>query len=600
MIRLVELECPNCGAELTQINKNSCKCTYCNARFLIDRTNPYYIKVLPKKDYSKLIKTLLVLLFLALLCSIAYVSYTKTRPEPVVEEAKEDEWIQSDFFILVLEVAFHKPFSEITQEDVDQITYLKLDDGSDVNTVYCQIQDGDMITITIPIEKNRHYRTSDYKYFHGLREFDVDREVLDKEDMLGLTNLEVICCGNNPDSLAEAISFPEKITNLALNCKSVDLAGIEKFTELECFKLRDNELNSLTQLANANKLKELTIDSSSLDNCAVVSSLSQLEKFSIDAENIKDLSCLSKSEKLESVEIIGTNVKDIQFLTSLPKLKRLILDHNNEIKDYSCIGGLAELEELEYNCSSNETDADLSGLTNLKRLTMNGTGAINTIQNLSGLEELSISSYVSVDCTYLASLTNLKSLKINTSYGTLENSSKLSGLTSLEKIDISDSSLMSDVSIFFTLPNLREVNFSNATVGLEVYNVPKNTNVKIINLSDAKIVTNIQMARESFVSMVDYDALNFTEYLPALCDCEGIEELYLKGNGVDSLDFSGFMPELRILDISDNYVTDLTPLQYNSKLEIVYVKDNPISQGMDLANQFAIDTETELFYSSWF
>lgn len=45
MLRLVEMECPNCGGALKRIKRDTCKCQYCNSYFLIDRDKENIVPV---------------------------------------------------------------------------------------------------------------------------------------------------------------------------------------------------------------------------------------------------------------------------------------------------------------------------------------------------------------------------------------------------------------------------------------------------------------------------------------------------------------------------------------------------------------------------
>ena len=64
-----------------------------------------------------------------------------------------------------------------------------------------------------------------------------------------------------------------------------------------------------------------------------------------------------------------------------------------------------------------------------------------------------------------------------------------------------------------------------------------------------------------------------------------LEQLYLKGNELTDLSFitECGLTNLRTLDITDNYIVDLSPLADLAQLEIVACEDNPIADtaGLD-------------------
>ena len=62
-----------------------------------------------------------------------------------------------------------------------------------------------------------------------------------------------------------------------------------------------------------------------------------------------------------------------------------------------------------------------------------------------------------------------------------------------------------------------------------------------------------------------------------------MEELMLEDLTINSVEFAAQMKNLKLLNITDNYVTSLAPLKELEKLQAVVCESNPISDtaGLD-------------------
>lgn len=80
---------------------------------------------------------------------------------------------------------------------------------------------------------------------------------------------------------------------------------------------------------------------------------------------------------------------------------------------------------------------------------------------------------------------------------------------------------------------------------------------------------------------------------------DNLEELYLQGNKLTNISFVEGLPKLKKLDITNNYVTDLRPLQQLSQFEIVWCGQNAISQGSDLGADVTVVSDSEEDEKEW-
>ena len=68
-----------------------------------------------------------------------------------------------------------------------------------------------------------------------------------------------------------------------------------------------------------------------------------------------------------------------------------------------------------------------------------------------------------------------------------------------------------------------------------------------------------------------------------------LKELYLSGNTLSDLSFVGDLAQLKLLDITDNYVTSLAPLSGLQRLEAVMCAENPIADDAGLSHKLLME-----------
>ena len=95
------------------------------------------------------------------------------------------------------------------------------------------------------------------------------------------------------------------------------------------------------------------------------------------------------------------------------------------------------------------------------------------------------------------------------------------------------------------------------------------------------------------------DEVSLAEHMDFLGKFPNLEELYTQGNQLTDVTFAGNLPLLKKLDITDNYVTDLRPLEKLSNLETVWCGENSISQGGNLAEGITVIFDSEAEEDVW-
>lgn len=94
-----------------------------------------------------------------------------------------------------------------------------------------------------------------------------------------------------------------------------------------------------------------------------------------------------------------------------------------------------------------------------------------------------------------------------------------------------------------------------------------------------------------------WDDVELEENIDFLTRFTGLKELYLAGNGLTDISFAGQMPTLEVLDISENYITELRPLMGLPSLKKVICADNPLTDKNVLGDSVVIDDTPE---EEWF
>lgn len=597
MIRVVKAECPNCGATLKRVRKDTFKCAYCNAFFLIDRQEDKVVVTPKETNTEKNTNIPSVILFFCFMCilSVGLLMSTREKTEDEIKQVTEVVQryeISSPYFISFVEQVFGKTVSEVTKDELATIKYLKLRDPADQYFVDYRIGDGEIQTVEI--KTTAEGRMDDIRFFSGLEELDIGYKTLSKGQLNGLKNLIALSCGNSPESLLNIVLIPGNIKSLNLDYSQNELEGIDSFVALETLTIDNYNLTDLALISKLQNLKKLSVNADALIQYESIKNLSGLETLSIESDSVKDLSFLNQLTALRELEIRDTQICDISFLEDMTTLKKLRLDYNNEINDFIVIEQLTELEELMvYYSSSKQELLDFSKFSKLKSLEIHGIDHLQSLQSLNGLEKLKIHGCNQVDLQVVSGLPNLKEIQIYSNYGDVYHFEELAKLPSLEILDMRDTSLLTDISVVFQIPTLKELYLTNSKVGVEVEKLKENDTLKILDIGGTSFITNISVLSDGFVKMANYDSLTFSDMKEALSHFSGLEELYVKGNKIESLDFITSFPKLKVLDITDNYIKDLTPLLDLPDLQIVYCKDNPISQEQEIEAHFIIADEIE-------
>jgi len=598
-MKLIELECPNCGGNLRKISADTARCPHCNTDFLIDKGTPkevnyIYNQTAPVKSKSSLIPGLLcIIVFIGIMviCLLPEKESTSTPQTSVVEEVFPDKGIQSDGFKELVSAVFKIPFEKVTDKQLAQFTYFDINRGKNCWIVNYKLNNGNLNSLELNEELS--FECDDLPYFKGLLEIYMAHAGFSSDSLVGLEYLTAVASYNSPAELADIIPHPDKIKSLKCY-NATSLIGIDAFTSLESFYVDDYELSDISALSSVDQLKKLTIaDGDEITDFGVIYSLTNLEQLYIKSEGLKDITFIESMPKLLELSIKDSIAIDFSALEKATALTYLELDDNNDIQDYSVISNLEQLETLIIDLGSANYMPSVEKWTKLKTLSVSGADDISFLASLPDLQNLSIYGCDCSNTGVFSGLHKLESLKIGSMYGEIESLEVLTGLTSLKLLDISSLTLYGDVEYLLSIPNLEELKMNDCSFGLDFTKMAENPSLKRLHMSRLSIWENIQVEYDGMFTYLDYDEVNMADHIEFMSNFPNLEELYLEGNKLTDLTFTEALPNLKKIDITNNYVTDLRPLGKLSKLEMVWCGENSISQGKELGNDVIIVFDSE-------
>lgn len=412
--------------------------------------------------------------------------------------------------------------------------------------------------------------------FSGLKKLDVDYPVSAK-DVKGLQLESIGAYFSCPAEAAEAVGNPSHIKELGFNSSMDDLDGIDLFENLETLYADYSEIKNIDALIHVGSLKNLTLNcGDSLTDFTVLGKLANLESLSLEAEGIKTLDFISSLGHLRSLEITDASMQTLASLENCTALESLSVTSCMELKDMSMVQELTNLQELTLEVPYACPEPDLSHLTGLKKLTLEQFQDCFFIQDMTELTELHLYGCRPSEGMDLSKLTSLKELSCTSFTGFQVDIGVIEDFQMLERLDLHGAETYEDISGLFRMPNLKELNISDMQCEIDFDAVAENSTLEILHMDDMYLYENVWVDYNSGITMIDWDEVSLDGNTDFLKKFTGLKELYLSGNGLTDLSFAEGMPALEVLDISENYITQLRPLVGLSSLQRVICSGNPL------------------------
>ena len=489
---------------------------------------------------------------------------------------------QSAFFTQMMSLIFEKDIGDLTASDSEQIVSLHVYKVNyDYIAVDYMLADGTSGTV-FPASQTPD-TSEDLTCFINLEELYLQTSSYHDINLDGLEKLHTLYYNGYISDIENAIS-PSQLTELGLYDVHFSASGLGTFTNVESLYLGSGMLSDLNGISELPNLKKLTImDADYVDDLSALYKATQLESLYIDSNSLRDVSFLTQFDNLKELTIIGSEVLDFNPLAECTQLESLYLLKNYKATDYEFVKNLTGLKEFGIMASFNFDDPDMPDLSSLSNVTKLYLGKFESYDNLkymTNVEELTIDDGGYGDfgsSNSLLQLPNLRSLTINSGSVSPEMIKQISEVTWLESLDLYYSFLWSDISPIINMPNLKELNLENTKFMINTDNIAANENLHVLNIRNAIIY------KYNADQWAEREEIDVQEFQDALGNLHGMEELTLEDLTINSVEFAAGMENLKMLNITDNYVTSLEPLKELSKLQIVVCESNPISDtaGLD-------------------
>ena len=383
-----------------------------------------------------------------------------------------------------------------------------------------------------------------------------------------------------------------------------DLKALNYFKNLYSLNLSSNNLSSLEYLPNLNNLSFLNVSNNKLDNVDNLNNFKELFDVNLSNNNIKDIS----------------NLKSKQFYS-------LILSGNKGVTGYEYLKtDTLILTNCNINRFSSDNEYSFLDLSDNPNIIIDKINKINALAiNNSNLKSLDFIKYLDVNSLQLELKNNeIESIKVlegkNISYLDLSGNKSIKDLDSLEKIftkekynemknnygnifgdeednsenDNIEASLSKVLTKLFSPIKKYDENeqeeqeeyneygyydFNTLLVlndcDIDNINIFKNVYVTNLSLINNKITSTGEFKNDSINSIdLSNNKFNDKSYIELI---NNFDIVYLKNCGIS--DISGLDSiENNTLDLSDNLITDITPLK-NFKIENLSLANNKIETG---------------------
>ncbi len=639
-MKITNLECPSCGGRLKPMEGNPqiMVCEYCNSQFVIedDRTIHYHVHQYDpvqlrevKENHTNRnpfvvgITAAALMIILMVVRVIIWESPSRTSlrepslvmPEVETWEEPETDWgieeavqepqsAHSPLYEAILKVIFEKEADQVTEEELAELTYLKVEAGSEGSRVSYSFEspyEGESFEPIKAELESLPWDSRDLNAFTGLQKVDVQNEQVESLSFDSFPHLKgLLTEGLTPSEIALLLPDPGQLLELSLD-RPERLDGISEFTNLEILNIERTYVPDVKQLVPLKSLRSLSIEErteegTSLTDYAALSTLTQLEQLKIESPAIRDLSFLKTLTNLKSLSVCDSDAISLEPIGELTQLTTLELADNDAVQDYRPVMNLTGLTTLYLDKNTSQTDPDLSSLSQLETLDMCGFMSVSFLNRMGNLKELSMHGCNIDEASALSGLTGLESLTCYADWTyavPLKNVNFIDSMTNLKSVDFSGGSddywgafeynleILGDISNVFNHPGLEKLVLNNCMFAIDFDRITENPTLKQLELKEINLKENFYV--ETYNGMTDlwYDDVSFAEHVDFLTNYPNLERLCLDGNQLTDIGFASQLHQLTYLSLNNNYVTELTPLNQAEDLRYLDIRMNPITNTIE-------------------
>ena len=356
-----------------------------------------------------------------------------------------------------------------------------------------------------------------------------------------------------------------------MNLGDAVLNEIAQLYAIDSLSLADNTIRDVSRLASLGGLVTLNLSGNEIMDLRPLSALTGLRTLYLDNNPIRDFSPLYSLENLKSLSIKGIDLTESQ-LSDLSKALPNCAVHSEkaqqEFQDIS-FGGVtfsSDVTDLDLSSMGIWDISALSACQNITRLNLSGNSIsdLSPLMNLPYLQWLDISYNAVSDLKPLMGISSLSFL--NAAHNNIGSTSALTMMTGLNTLYL-DSNPVND---FSGLRKLRSIQILGLTeTGLtdgDLQYLRGLQTLSSLNITDNPLLTaqGVDMLKGSLPGcMIDHSAFAYNidfsgRYVPA-----DTYELRMVGQNVSDISTLQMMPQLRVVDLSVNQVTNLYPLYFS-------------------------------------
>ena len=502
-------------------------------------------------------------------------------PESEGESSAQARLPQSDFFRQASEAIWGKAYRTITAEEYASLTALQL--LRDDKILYYQLNHGETQSLTYQADTGMDL--ADLSSFTGLEWISVDDD-LDSGDLDGLNQLYGVYSENTLGELADIIPHPENITEVGAydSIFERNLDEITAFPNLLYLDLAYDSLEDISALSGFPNLQGLVLtDCDDINDYSPLMNLTSLETLGIQSTQLKSIDFIRQMPGLTSLSIEDTQISDLSALESCPGMTYLSLNDNYEIEDYSTVSQLTQLTDLTLEMNYGQTLPSLAGLGQLKRLTVKYAGDLSPLRDAATVTSLSLESCSGWELDAITAMQDLNTLIIKDFSSYVDSVAPLTQLPNLTALSLEDTSIFGNVEELFGIPSLQYLYLDDCQVGMNFDALPDNEMLQVLSLSDISILKD--------PTYNNGDEVPLSEHLDMFNHFPNLTELYLASLKLDDIAFVENLPRLQYLDITDNSVTSLKPLESLGDFRAVWCGQNTILENLPSDSPILVITE---------
>ena len=470
-------------------------------------------------------------------------------------------------------------------------------------------------------------------------------EISSLSPLSGLTQLTVVLLSGNNITSISALSRIKNIIKLSLaNNRITSLSSLPNLGSVYELSLQDNRITDISPLLNddlgfrGGNFRNVYLDGNPLSDTSINTHIPALEARSITVHfsaaptvNIPDanlravieaelgkekndpiteaeirsitrlvgtdaeISSLSGLEHATSLEVLHLQHNEISSLSPLSGLTSLtFLDvEGNEISSLSPLSGLTSLEVLDLEGNEISSLSPLSGLTSLTFLDLQHN-EISSLSPLSGLTQLTVVLLSGNNITSISALSRIKNIiKLSLANNRITSLSSLPNLGSVYELSLQDNRITDISPLLNDDLGFRGGNFRNVYLdgnplsdtsinthipALEARSITVHFSAPTVNIPDA----NLRAAIEAKLGKEKNDPITEAEI-------RSFRTLSANDAEISNLSGLEYATRLLILSLKDNEISSLSPLS-GLQLRVVYLSGNDITSISALSRMIQIDT----------